>query len=209
MLLIVCWFSCWQWYHTSLHPQIIWCGSAFLSGTSGCPKDLAGCPPPMARWRKTWWGIQAAFQTNQNAAQWHTWCTSVQCYKEFEIGGSQCGTSAETKTAQEHQKELWITWLSCKKRGRGQKTGNELKHCLHILKAPDDCRAPWLNCCWLNSDRHCWTLAQEVWKWKGGWHNVCLCPGCALIPNRQLVMEDGELQYYAWVLEALSFKSWA
>lgn len=64
----------------------------------------------MVRWRKRCWSIQAEFHTNQYAAQGLTWCSSVQCYKEFEAGESKCGTSAGTKKAQEHQKELWTTW---------------------------------------------------------------------------------------------------
>ena len=43
----------------------------------------------------------------------------MQYYQEFEIGQSERETSAEGKKAQEHQKELWTTWLSHKQRGRG------------------------------------------------------------------------------------------
>ena len=43
----------------------------------------------------------------------------MQCYQEFETGGSECETSAEGKKAHEHQKELWTTWLSHRQRGRG------------------------------------------------------------------------------------------
>lgn len=57
----------------------------------------------------------------------------MQCYKEFETGGSECGTSADTKKLQEHQKELWTTWLSCKQRRRGQENRQ--------WKAPDESRA--------------------------------------------------------------------
>lgn len=45
----------------------------------------------------------------------------MQCYQEFDTGGSGRETSAEGKKAQEHQEQLWTTWLSRKRRGRGQR----------------------------------------------------------------------------------------
>lgn len=204
MLLIVFWFSC---CHTSQHPQIICCKSEnSLSQWHGkwLSKGSGWVPPLHGEMKKEMMEhLRPAFQTNQNSAQWQTWCSAMQCHKEFETAGSKCGASAETKKAQEHQRELWTTWLSCKQRGRGQGTGNELKHCLHILKASGECRAPWLNCYWLNSDRHCWTLSQQFGNGKVGGTTCARVLG--VIPNRQRVMEGDELQYLCMGVRSCKF----
>lgn len=73
--------------------------TACLNGmASGCPKGLAGCPPLHGEMKKEMMEhLRPAFQTNQNSAQWQTWCSAMQCHKECETAGSKCGTSAETK----------------------------------------------------------------------------------------------------------------
>lgn len=163
-------FSCCQWYHASLHPWIICCESEnSLSQWYGqwLSKGSGWVPTTM-------WGGEGR---DDGAFKQHFRLTrtlhrgrpgAVQCsvIKSLKLGEAnvELQQTLKMQQRQEHQKELWTTWLSCKQKERGQRTGSELKHCLHILKASDECRAPWLGCYWLNSDRHCWTLSQRVWK---------------------------------------------